>query len=543
MKSKICFCILFIIINTVCFAQTPVVLITNYNPNGTETILSGNDIQTGTEIHDFGKSVLQVDPQKYIATLEFDGTDWLDEGETNYPMSYRYNTAQDANSDGEIDTEDNLENYVRFTIGDSIYGTGRTGLANRGPNDQRPSLYFHFIRTPHYDVYEYWLYYPDNDWLNDHEHDWEKYYVYVQDTTPFYVCISSHISFTGYSWCEILHDNNHSLIGVDGGSHGMKTGSEDGVKIRYNGEISENNGTLIYGDSLTIPWIIYSNAPNVLGAVPYIQSPDTFYYGDPYYITNSNEYGDPNLSPWIRTEWDNPPSVPVTDLGADTVICNGNSIVIDAGSGFSSYHWSSGSVSQSITVNATGIYYVEVTDSYGCVNTDTINVYVNPSVFVNLGNDTTIYVGDSYSLNAGSGFISYLWNDGSVNQTLIVDASAAGIGTHLYYVSTTDSIGCTYSDSIYVTITLNTSSEFSDNNPHVIIYPNPSKEVFYFDFFNKEQSIEVKVYNALGRFIKSEKISTGRIYSLDLSSQESGIYYIYLIKDTLADVFKISVIK
>ncbi|OFX32964.1 MAG: hypothetical protein A2X08_16775 [Bacteroidetes bacterium GWA2_32_17] len=543
MKSKICFCILFIIINTVCFAQTPVVLITNYNPNGTETILSGNDIQTGTEIHDFGKSVLQVDPQKYIATLEFDGTDWLDEGETNYPMSYRYNTAQDANSDGEIDTEDNLENYVRFTIGDSIYGTGRTGLANRGPNDQRPSLYFHFIRTPHYDVYEYWLYYPDNDWLNDHEHDWEKYYVYVQDTTPFYVCISSHISFTGYSWCEILHDNNHSLIGVDGGSHGMKTGSEDGVKIRYNGEISENNGTLIYGDSLTIPWIIYSNAPNVLGAVPYIQSPDTFYYGDPYYITNSNEYGDPNLSPWIRTEWDNPPSVPVTDLGADTVICNGNSIVIDAGSGFSSYHWSSGSVSQSITVNATGIYYVEVTDSYGCVNTDTINVYVNPSVFVNLGNDTTIYVGDSYSLNAGSGFISYLWNDGSVNQTLIVDASAAGIGTHLYYVSTTDSIGCTYSDSIYVTITLNTSSEFSDNNPHVIIYPNPSKEVFYFDFFDKEQSIEVKVYNAFGRFIKSEKISTVRIYSLDLSSQESGIYYIYLIKDTLADVFKISVIK
>ena len=543
MKSKICFCILFIIINTVCFAQTPVVLITNYNPNGTETILSGNDIQTGTEIHDFGKSVLQVDPQKYIATLEFDGTDWLDEGETNYPMSYRYNTAQDANSDGEIDTEDNLENYVRFTIGDSIYGTGRTGLANRGPNDQRPSLYFHFIRTPHYDVYEYWLYYPDNDWLNDHEHDWEKYYVYVQDTTPFYVCISSHISFTGYSWCEILHDNNHSLIGVDGGSHGMKTGSEDGVKIRYNGEISENNGTLIYGDSLTIPWIIYSNAPNVLGAVPYIQSPDTFYYGDPYYITNSNEYGDPNPAPWIRTEWDNPPSVPVVDLGADTVICNGNSIVIDAGSGFSSYHWSSGSVSQSITVNATGIYYVEVTDSYGCVNTDTINVYVNPSVFVNLGNDTTIYVGDSYSLNAGSGFISYLWNDGSVNQTLIVDASAAGIGTHLYYVSTTDSIGCTYSDSIYVTITLNTSSEFSDNNPHVIIYPNPSKEVFYFDFFDKEQSIEVKVYNAFGRFIKSEKISTVRIYSLDLSSQESGIYYIYLIKDTLADVFKISVIK
>jgi len=76
-----------------------------------------------------------------------------------------------------------------------------------------------------------------------------------------------------------------------------------------------------------------------------------------------------------------------------------------------------------------------------------------------------------------------------------------------------------------------------------VVYPNPAIGVFYFDFFNKKQSIEIKVYNALGRFIKSEKISTGRIYSLDLSSQEPGIYYVCIIKDTLSDVFKISVIK
>lgn len=64
MKSKICFCILFVIINTVCFAQTPDVLITNYNPTGIDITLPGaeckfsfvhlTDIHIGTEILDFG---------------------------------------------------------------------------------------------------------------------------------------------------------------------------------------------------------------------------------------------------------------------------------------------------------------------------------------------------------------------------------------------------------------------------------------------------------------------------------------------------------
>jgi hypothetical protein len=291
-------------------------------------------------------------------------------------MSYRFNITQDANSDSVINPEDNLENYVRFAIGDSIYGTGRTGLTDRGPNNQMPALYFHLVKTPHYDVYEYWLYYPDNDWLNDHEHDWEKYYVYAQDTTPFYVYISSHISFTGYSWCEISHDDSHPLIGVDGGSHGMKTGSEDGVKIRYNGDISANNGTLIYGDGFILPWNIFSNDSGLVNVTTFLQSPDTFYYGDPYYLTNSNEYGDPNPAPWVRPEWDTPPSAPVPDLGPDTAISNGNSIILDAGSGFSSYLWSDGSAAQTLTVNTAGTYYVEVTDNYGCVISDTIIITI-----------------------------------------------------------------------------------------------------------------------------------------------------------------------
>lgn len=251
-----------------------------------------------------------IDPLKYLATLTFDGTDYLDGGEACFPQPFLFNATQDANNSGTTDVEDNLENSVRFSIGNNILGTGRTGLATRGPNDQRPAVYFHFVSDSFYDVYQYWLYYPDNDWLNDHEHDWEKYFVYVKhnDTIPSYIKISSHQSFNAYAWSGTSKDDGHPLLGVDGGSHAMKTNIEDGVKIRYQGSISKNNGQLITGDGQTITWIIFSNDTNVTGTISYLQAPDTFYYGDPYYLTNNNEYGQSEPAPWKRPEWDAPPA-------------------------------------------------------------------------------------------------------------------------------------------------------------------------------------------------------------------------------------------
>lgn len=52
-------------------------------------------------------------------------------------------------------------------------------------NDQRPAVYWRRkALTGSYsgwEVYEYWIYYPDNDWINNHEHDWEYYNVYFQN--------------------------------------------------------------------------------------------------------------------------------------------------------------------------------------------------------------------------------------------------------------------------------------------------------------------------------------------------------------------------
>jgi hypothetical protein len=74
--------------------------------------------------------------------------------------------------------------------------------------------------------------------------------------------------------------------------------------------------------------------------------------------------------------------LPNIDLEEDTTISNFDTIQIDAGEGFNGYNWSDGSTSQKITIIAsylnTGMhnYFVLVTDSNSCTNSDTIFVTV-----------------------------------------------------------------------------------------------------------------------------------------------------------------------
>ncbi len=70
--------------------------------------------------------------------------------------------------------------------------------------------------------------------------------------------------------------------------------------------------------------------------------------------------------------------LPNVNLGNDTSILLGASIILDAGAGFTSYSWSTGETTQtiSLTPNLPDCYSVTVSGANGCVNTDTICVNV-----------------------------------------------------------------------------------------------------------------------------------------------------------------------
>lgn len=137
---------------------------------------------------------------------------------------------------------------------------------------------------------------------------------------------------------------------------------------------------------------------------------------------------------------------PVVNLGPDTSTCAANPVTLDAGTGFLNYNWSTGAMTQTISIGTTGSYWVEVMDSAGCTGRDTVNVTVAPPLSVNLGNDTATCNGAVVPLNAGSGFSSYAWSTGATTQTIAASSSGS------YQVTVTDALGCLGSDTIQIVV-------------------------------------------------------------------------------------------
>ncbi|MFK8045750.1 MAG: LamG-like jellyroll fold domain-containing protein [Crocinitomicaceae bacterium] len=130
------------------------------------------------------------------------------------------------------------------------------------------------------------------------------------------------------------------------------------------------------------------------------------------------------------------------NLGPDQLICQGNSLTLDASNSSATYLWSTTATTPTISVNQTDIYSVEVNHYCGVVK-DTVSITVNPLPIVSLGNDTTLCTGESLVLDGTVSGATYAWQDGSTGAHFTVNSA----GT---YSVTTTKDGCSVSDDIVV---------------------------------------------------------------------------------------------
>lgn len=70
--------------------------------------------------------------------------------------------------------------------------------------------------------------------------------------------------------------------------------------------------------------------------------------------------------------------LPQPNLGEDITTCEGNTVILDPGAGYTSYLWSTGDTTPTLEVVKAGSYWVKVTDANGCSNSDTIQVIYVP---------------------------------------------------------------------------------------------------------------------------------------------------------------------
>jgi hypothetical protein len=146
------------------------------------------------------------------------------------------------------------------------------------------------------------------------------------------------------------------------------------------------------------------------------------------------------------------PSTPTITAGGPTTFCQGGSVVLTSSTG-SSYLWSNGATTQSITVSSSGSYSVQVTNANGCQSgaSAATTVTVNPlpaTPTITTGGPTTFCQGGSVTLTSSAGS-SYLWGNGATTQSITVGSSGN------YSVQVTNANGCQSGASAATTVTVN----------------------------------------------------------------------------------------
>lgn len=134
---------------------------------------------------------------------------------------------------------------------------------------------------------------------------------------------------------------------------------------------------------------------------------------------------------------------PAISLGPDRVECG--AFTLNAGAGATSYLWSTGATTQSISSATPGGYAVTVTNNFNCQSTDSVNITVGNVPQVSLGQDQVLCNGATIPLDAGNPGATYQWSNGQVSQTINVTVPST------YIANVTNAAGCTGSDTIVIT--------------------------------------------------------------------------------------------
>ncbi len=145
---------------------------------------------------------------------------------------------------------------------------------------------------------------------------------------------------------------------------------------------------------------------------------------------------------------------PVAAAGNTGPVCDGQAVSLLGGpAGMAAYEWigpgdfSSNEQNPVVVPAVPGEYCLTVTDDQGCTSTACTNVevFADPAPVITATPGEIVCEGTPVLLDAGAGYVGYLWSTGAATQTIVVTAS----GT--YSVTVIDDHGCSGTDDIRIT--------------------------------------------------------------------------------------------
>lgn len=167
---------------------------------------------------------------------------------------------------------------------------------------------------------------------------------------------------------------------------------------------------------------------------------------------------------------------PQVNLGPDVQLCPGQSLTLDAGTQATTYLWSTGATSQTISVTASGTYWAVVTTSCG-TDSSAMILTVLPAPMVDAGPDDTLCAGDTMTLamaQATNGLYMWTASSGSFDNPTALNplyqADSFASGTVQLVLTLTDSCG-SYADTLVLEVLPRVSLAFT--LPDTVCFQTP----------------------------------------------------------------------
>jgi PKD repeat protein len=208
------------------------------------------------------------------------------------------------------------------------------------------------------------------------------------------------------------------------------------------------------------------------------------------------------------------------NLGQDTTVCNGQSIVLDAGN-FTEYEWSTGFTDQEIEIIETGEYFITATDQYSCEAIGEISILIADELVYNeiIAHPSEIGVNDgSIEIEIISGAAPYeiVWSNS------LTDFSISNLSPGVYAYTITDSFNCEHIGQIEIF-----SSVGYCNNSEIDfeLFPNPAADNISVYSHNTIKSIIITGANGKELLITYPNDTN---HQIDVSNLPSGIYFIII---------------
>ena len=225
--------------------------------------------------------------------------------------------------------------------------------------------------------------------------------------------------------------------------------------------------------------------------------------------------------------------VPVVNLGADLLLCDGATDTLDAGNPGATYAWSTAGTGQLEVVSMAGTVTVTVTDTNMCAGTDTVIVTTGMTP-ASAYTFTVGGAGLAYTFTDGSTGTptSWSWNFGDGNTSTVQNPmhTYAAAGSYTVTLTVVNACGTNVSTQSVTVVGV----EQALAGGIVSLYPNPNQGLFNLEFNGLQAAnVNLRILNVKGQVVLDRRIEEqgSFVQEIDITRFAKGMYLLQLTAD------------